>query len=133
MMFDYEIGYGKPPKASQFRPGVSGYPQGRPKQQPSELNDEINGVLNSPVRHRESGHEKWTLGWQLNLKKLVLRAAQGDIDAAVGVLRYLKKAERTNSGKHRIVVEDWLSERPGQTGEQKTREFGRKGPADPVE
>lgn len=132
-MPDYEIGYGKPPKASQFQPGVSGYPLGRPKQQPSELNDEINGVLNSPVRHRESGQEKWTQGWQLNLKKLVLRAAQGDVDAALAVLRYLKKAERTNSGKQRVVVEDWLSERPGQTAQQKTREVAQKTSADPVE
>jgi hypothetical protein len=29
----YEVGYGKPPKATQFQPGVSGNPKGRPKQQ----------------------------------------------------------------------------------------------------
>lgn len=28
---DYEVGYGKPPKATQFKPGQSGHPQGRPK------------------------------------------------------------------------------------------------------
>lgn len=28
---NYEIGYRKPPKAYQFRPGVSGNPKGRPK------------------------------------------------------------------------------------------------------
>ena len=27
----YEVGYGKPPKQSQFRPGQSGNPKGRPK------------------------------------------------------------------------------------------------------
>lgn len=27
----YEVGYGRPPKASQFRPGRSGNPKGRPK------------------------------------------------------------------------------------------------------
>jgi hypothetical protein len=28
---DYEVGYGKPPAASQFKPGKSGNPRGRPK------------------------------------------------------------------------------------------------------
>ena len=28
---DYEIGYGKPPRASRFQEGVSGNPKGRPK------------------------------------------------------------------------------------------------------
>src|ERR1700745_1334214 len=28
---DYEVGYGKPPKRSQFKPGKSGNPRGRPK------------------------------------------------------------------------------------------------------
>ena len=28
---DYEVGYGKPPKNTQFQKGVSGNPKGRPK------------------------------------------------------------------------------------------------------
>jgi hypothetical protein len=28
---DYQVGYGKPPKHTQFKPGKSGNPQGRPK------------------------------------------------------------------------------------------------------
>ena len=28
---DYEIGYGKPPKQTRFKPGQSGNPRGRPK------------------------------------------------------------------------------------------------------
>lgn len=29
---DYEVGYGKPPKRSQFKKGQSGNPEGRPKE-----------------------------------------------------------------------------------------------------
>ena len=28
---DYEVGYKKPPKEHQFKPGISGNPKGRPK------------------------------------------------------------------------------------------------------
>jgi Family of unknown function (DUF5681) len=28
---DYEVGFGRPPKANQFKPGKSGNPRGRPK------------------------------------------------------------------------------------------------------
>jgi Family of unknown function (DUF5681) len=29
---DYEVGYGRPPKATRFKPGRSGNPRGRPRQ-----------------------------------------------------------------------------------------------------
>lgn len=32
MSKDYKVGYGKPPRKSQFKPGQSGNPKGRPKQ-----------------------------------------------------------------------------------------------------
>ena len=33
---DYAVGYGRPPKATQFKPGRSGNPRGRPKGAKSE-------------------------------------------------------------------------------------------------
>ncbi len=33
---DYDVGYGRPPEATQFKPGRSGNPNGRPKGAKSE-------------------------------------------------------------------------------------------------
>lgn len=40
----YQVGYGKPPKDSQFKPGQSGNPAGRPKRKPS-IKEELEAVL----------------------------------------------------------------------------------------
>jgi hypothetical protein len=47
---DYEVGYGKPPKKNQFKPGTSGNPKGRPKKSrfnpPATLDPFVNDALN---------------------------------------------------------------------------------------
>ena len=49
---DYEVGYGRPPKASQFKKGKSGNPRGRPKKDPS-IADVISQDLQS------EGQDEW--------------------------------------------------------------------------
>jgi Family of unknown function (DUF5681) len=132
-MPEYEVGYGKPPRASQFKPGVSGNRKGRPKRQKSDLASVIHRVMYSFVRHRENGQEQITPAWELNLKLLVRSAVSGDVDAATAVLKFWAQAERTKSGKQRVVVEDWLPDYAGQTAEQKTRDFARKRNAAAIE
>ena len=88
-MPDYEVGYGKPPEASWFKPGVSGNPKGRPRRRPTDLAAVVVGVLNAPIRHNENGQAKTAPGWELNLKMLVRRALGGDIDAAMAILEVL--------------------------------------------
>lgn len=45
---DYEVGYGKPPKHSRFKKGLSGNPKGRPPRQP-DLLTELARVLGQKV------------------------------------------------------------------------------------
>lgn len=51
---DYEVGYGKPPKATQFVTGKSGNPRGRPRAAQS-LKTLIPQLLNEKMTVRENG------------------------------------------------------------------------------
>ncbi len=122
-MSDFEIGYGKPPKKSQFKSGVSGNPKGRPQRKQTDLAGAIAGVLQTPIEHQEGGQKGAASGWELHLRMLVQRAVRGDVEAAMTVLSFRLQAERRKGGIQRIEIQDWLPDYPGQTAEEKTRAF----------
>ena len=81
MSDDYEIGYGKPPKASQFKPGQSGNPKGRPKGA-KNLKTELQEELAERIRIKEGGRQKTVSKQRAILKSLAAKAAQGDTRAS---------------------------------------------------
>jgi hypothetical protein len=74
----YEVGYGKPPKSTQFRKGTSGNPSGRPK---GSLN--LAAVLDRMLRERvtfdQNGRRKTITKMEAALRQLVNRAISGDL------------------------------------------------------
>ena len=49
-----EVGYGKPPKQHQFKPGHSGNPKGRPKAA-QNANKLARKILSRPIKVKEGG------------------------------------------------------------------------------
>lgn len=71
---DYEVGYGRPPKHSQFKKGQSGNRNGRPKKR-KRGKDLFHGVLDSET---ESGGKKVILA-EILVKQIVKKALQGNV------------------------------------------------------
>jgi Family of unknown function (DUF5681) len=117
-------GRGNPPKEFQFKKGVSGNRKGRP---PKSRKDQlvrhiISKVLNALTAYREGGRTKRASRLELALKKLVNSALEGDVKSADLLFKLRAIAENNNGARiEKIIVEDWVPDFPGQTGEQKTR------------
>jgi hypothetical protein len=73
----YEIGYGRPPKATQFQPGTSGNPAGRPKGTRS-----VGAVLRDIMRQRiavtENGRTRRIPALEVMLRRLANDAMRSD-------------------------------------------------------
>jgi hypothetical protein len=123
-----------PPKHSRFKKGVSGNPKGRPKRRKRQLVSEIvSKVQNTPTAYREGGRTKKASRLELALKKLVNRALEGDARSADFLFTLRVRTERNNDAKiEKIIVEDWVPDFEGQTGEQKTRAHARENEIDPI-
>jgi antitoxin (DNA-binding transcriptional repressor) of toxin-antitoxin stability system len=76
----YEVGYGRPPKARQFRKGQSGNPKGRPKGKRG-LKSDLRAELSAMVPIVENGRKMTLTKQRVIVKQLVAQAAKGDLRA----------------------------------------------------
>ena len=77
---DYEIGYSKPPKATQFKKGQSGNPKGRPKGS-NNLSTDVKAILKAPVPISEGGKRRNVTTQKAVLLRLREKALKGDAKA----------------------------------------------------
>ncbi|TPI63366.1 hypothetical protein FJ420_13120 [Mesorhizobium sp. B3-1-3] len=78
---EQEVGYGKPPKHSRFKPGQSGNPKGRPKKPEKNFANEVQSELDLKVVVRENGREIQLTKGAVIVKTLVGKAMKGDVRA----------------------------------------------------
>jgi len=90
MAGDYEVGYGKPPKHSQFKKGQSGHPAGRPKGT-RNLKTDLTEELAERILIREGGRAIKVSKQRALIKSLTAKALQGDTRAATLVLNMVWK------------------------------------------
>lgn len=69
---DYEVGFGKPPKHSQFRPGQSGNPRGAPRKQRREQVD-VAATLSEPIVIQKDGKSREMQPFEVSMRTLVRR------------------------------------------------------------
>ena len=80
-----DVGYKKPPRHTQFKPGQSGNPKGRPKNARG-LKTDLKAELVSKMKIRMNGQEQSGTKQQLMLRTLSARAASGDVRATQVIL-----------------------------------------------
>jgi len=81
---EYKVGYGKPPQHTQFKPGQSGNPKGRPRGI-KNLNTDLEEELSQKILVTEGGTQLETTKQRAMIKSLFAKALNGDVRAS-GVL-----------------------------------------------
>lgn len=77
----YDVGYGKPPSAHQFKPGQSGNRQGRPKG-PGNVLKVVAKHAKTKVTVIENGTEKKMAKIDVVISAMFNKASKGDVSAA---------------------------------------------------
>jgi hypothetical protein len=120
---DYEVGYGRPPKASRFRVGGIGNPHGRPKNKKT-VGQTIEEALMTRVKIEENARPKTMTVQEVIFRNLVRNAARGD-NRAIQTLFALR--ERYKDGpqttlnlselekEDRRILEEYLALLPGNS------------------
>jgi len=76
----FEVGFGKPPRSTRFKPGQSGNPNGRPRGA-KNFAIAIGQELDSRVTVTENGRRRRISKREVIAKHLVNKAASGDLKA----------------------------------------------------
>jgi uncharacterized protein DUF5681 len=85
----YEVGYGKPPKHTQFKAGQSGNPKGRPRNQ-QNLKTVIEGVLKEKITIREGEKTRTVSRLDAIVRLTINRALQGETKSLAAFLQLLR-------------------------------------------
>lgn len=86
----YGVGYGKPPVQTQFKPGQSGNPKGRPKGQPG-FNELFLREASRLVKVETPGGIQSFTRAEVVIRKLFNAAGAGDLNASRLIMSYMAR------------------------------------------
>lgn len=119
---DYEVGYGRPPKHTQFKKGQSGNPKGR-KKGARGLKTDLRAELGQRVEITENGKQVKLTKQQLMVKQLAAKAVKGDIraisklaDLAIALLGpedVVQKPEATLPSEDSAIIDEFIKRKAG--------------------
>lgn len=127
----YDVGYGKPPEATQFEKGKSGNPNGRPKgsknKNPLVKLDQFNQLFSQSMQaavspNGETEEPPKTVYLTL-LEKLKERAFGGDLKALQFLVKTSHQIDYTERLKNEKIVEKMHEYKVIMTGLVKEREY----------
>lgn len=101
-MDNLDMGYGKPPKNNQFKPGESGNKRGRPKGSKNTFTL-LNAILNQNIHIKENGIDLKISKKNAMLTQLVNKGVKGDTKSITALLPYMLIADAKEEEKDKIL------------------------------
>ena len=86
----YDVGYGRPPKATRFQKGRSGNPKGRPRNRRRDI--PYDSLLGQMVTVREDGRERRVTAAEAFILQLTKKGLEGDSASARASLAAIENA-----------------------------------------
>ena len=113
----YEVGYGRPPKHTRFKPGQSGHPKGRPRGQ-RNLSTMIREVLNEKVALREGDRTRKVPKGVAVFIRVLNGALHGDRKDTIAYFQFIQRAgllqdeqagpDTTIAVDHKAIVAEFM-------------------------
>lgn len=108
MSDDYEVGYKKPPKTSQFKKGQSGNPKGRPKGV-QNLSTDLQEELEKKIQITEDGKTFKVTKQRAMIKTMFAKALKGNpssANALINLIVGLEQVKASIGSTENISTED---------------------------
>jgi hypothetical protein len=102
----YEIGRGRPPKATQWKKGKSANPGGRSSPRPTGLLEMIDKLLLTPVKITRDGEPKWVTTLEAILEQLWSKGIANDRRAMAVYIRCRDLAPQVADGTVQVTFAD---------------------------
>lgn len=112
----YEVGYGKPPKHTQFKKGQCANPKGRGARKPFVEKDAFRELLNEKITYNSQGKTKKATRLELLIRRHVAQALrEGGVQSAILLLKLHKQFRGPSDAKtHIVTFSPGLPPRPGE-------------------